>query len=246
MTYAAFSGVLKRLNEDSKTRILIADGHPFVCIHYKRVLETQARFVVVGIANDGQDAVKKASELAPDVVISDVFLPKLDGVGAALQILEQRPETAIVMISNANDMYTLKLITQLIKKEPKRKAFLLKHSLADIGDLIRAVAAVVNEQMVLDPNIVKKLTSHYVNRSLLDRLTNIERQVVMQLTAGVEDWAIAESLDIDPSEVAGYTNSIYAKLPKISGRGHLSPREQAVLAFVHHSTSTPYELADEA
>ena len=67
------------MNEDSKTRILIADGHPFVCIHYKRVLETQARFVVVGIANDGQDAVKKASELAPDVVISDVFLPKLDG-----------------------------------------------------------------------------------------------------------------------------------------------------------------------
>ena len=58
--------------------------------------------------------------------------------------MEQRPETAIVMISNANDMYTLRLITQLIKKEPKRKAFLLKHSLADIGDLIRAVAAVVN------------------------------------------------------------------------------------------------------
>ena len=185
MTYAAFSGVLKRLNEDSKTRILIADGHPFVCIHYKRVLETQAGFVVVGIAKDGLDAVKKASELAPDVVISDVFLPKLDGVGAALQILEQRPETATVMISNADDMYTLRLITQLIKKEPKRKAFLLKHSLADIGDLIRAVAAVVNEQMVLDPNIVKKLTSHYVNRSLLDRLTNTERQVVMQLTAGI-------------------------------------------------------------
>jgi hypothetical protein len=74
----------------------------------------------------------------------------------------------------------------------------------------------------------------------------MERQVVMQLTAGAEDWAIAESLDIDPSEVAGFANSIYAKLPKLSGRGHLSPRDQAVLSFIHHSTSTPYELADEA
>ncbi len=231
------------MNEDSTTRILIADSHPFVGIYYKRVLETQAGFVVVGVAEDGLGAVKKASELAPDVVISDVLLPNLDGVGAALQILEQRPETAIVMISSYDD---LKLVKDLIQREPRRKAFLLKDSLADIGDLIRAVAAVTNGQMVLDPNIVKKLTRHYVNRSLLDRLTTMERQVVMQLTAGAEDWAIAESLDIDPSEVAGFANSIYAKLPKLSGRGHLSPRDQAVLSFIHHSTSTPYELADEA
>ena len=231
------------MNEDSTTRILIADSHPFVGIYYKRVLETQAGFVVVGVAEDGLGAVKKASELAPDVVISDVFLPNLDGVGAALQILEQRPETAIVMISSYDD---LKLVKDLIQREPRRKAFLLKDSLADIGDLIRAVAAVTNGQMVLDPNIVQKLTRHYVNRSLLDRLTTMERQVVMQLTAGAEDWAIAESLDIDPSEVAGFANSIYAKLPKLSDRSHLPPRDQAVLAFVHYSTSTPYELADEA
>jgi len=231
------------VNEDSTTRILIADSHPFVGVYYKRILETQAGFVVVGVAEDGLGAVKKASELAPDVVISDVLLPNLDGVGAALQILEQRPETAIVMISSYDD---LKLVKDLIQREPRRKAFLLKDSLADIGDLIRAVAAVTNGQMVLDPNIVQKLTRHYVNRSLLDRLTTMERQVVMQLTAGAEDWAIAESLDIDPSEVAGFANSIYAKLPKLSDRSHLSPRDQAVLAFVHYSTSTPYELADEA
>ena len=231
------------MNEARKTRILIADCQPFLCIYYKRVLETQAGFAVVGIAEDGQDAVKKASELAPDVVVSDVFLPKLDGVGAALQILEQRPELAIVMISSSDDTSFVK---ELIKKEPRRKAFLLKDSLADIGELVRAVEAVADGQMVLDPNIVQQLTRHYVNRSLLDRMTSVERNVVMQLTAGVEEGAIAEALDIDPSEVAGYTNSIYAKLPKLSGRRDLSPRDQAVLSFIHHSTSTPYELADEA
>ena len=224
-------------------RILIASFHPFVGIYYKRVLETQAGYTVVGVVEDGQGAVKKTSELAPDVLISDVFLPKLDGVGAALQILEQRPELAIVMISSSDDTSFVK---ELIKKEPRRKAFLLKDSLADIGELVRAVEAVADGQMVLDPNIVQKLTRHYVNRSLLDRMTSVERNVVMQLTAGVEEGAIAEALDIDPSEVAGYTNSIYAKLPKLSGRGHLSPRDQAVLSFIHHSTSTPYELADEA
>ncbi|MCH8309051.1 MAG: response regulator [Chloroflexi bacterium] len=73
------------LNQDIRTRILIADDHPFVRAHYKRVLETQANFKVVGVAEDGQEAVAKASELAPDVVIIDVFMPKLDGIGAALR-----------------------------------------------------------------------------------------------------------------------------------------------------------------
>ena len=230
------------MTQDVRTRILIADCHPFVCIHYKRVLETQSDFVVVGVAEDGQDAVKKASVLAPDVVIIDAFLPKLDGVSAVLQILEQRPETAIVMVSSYDDPG---LVKELIKRDPERKAFLLKDSLADIGDLIRAVAAVANGQLVLDLNIVQKLARQYVNRSLLDRLTNVERQMVMLMTAGAQDSAIAESLDIDPALMAGHTDSIYAKFPKLSGGGHLSPRDQAVLAFVHYSTSTPYELADE-
>ena len=230
------------MTQDVRTRILIADCHPFVRIHYKRVLETQSDFVVVGVAEDGQDAVKKASELAPDVVLIDAFLPKLDGVSATHQILEQRPKTAIVMMSSYDDP---RLVKELIKRNPERKAFLLKDSLADIGDLIRVIVSVTNGQLVLDLNIVQKLGRQYVNRPLLDRLTNVERQVVMLMTAGVQDSAIAESLDIDPALMAGHIDSIYAKLPKLSGGGHLSPRDQAVLAFVHYSTSTPYELADE-
>ena len=241
MTCAIWSGALEILNQEARTRILIAADHPFVRTHYKRVLETQADFEVVGVAEDGQEAVEKASELAPNVAIIDVFMPRLDGIGAALQILKRRPETAIVMISGDDD---LAFVKELIKGGPERKAFLLKDSLADIGELIRAVAAVVNGQLVLDAGIVQKLARHYVNRSLLDRLTNLERQVMMLLATGYEYSAIAESLDIDPHQVAGYADSIYAKLPKLSNGGHLPPRDQAVLAFVNYGTSTSYEFAD--
>jgi len=184
------------LTQDVRTRILIADCHPFVRTHYKRVLETQSDFVVVGVAEDGQDAIKKASELAPDVVLIDAFLPKLDGMRATHQILEQRPKTAIVMISSYDHP---RLVKELIKRDPERKAFLLKDSLADIGDLVRAVASVANGQLVLDLNIVRKLGRQYVNRSLLYRLTNVERQVVMLMISGVQNSAIAESLGIDPA-----------------------------------------------
>ncbi|MCH8309050.1 MAG: response regulator transcription factor [Chloroflexi bacterium] len=119
---------------------------------------------------------------------------------------------------------------------------MLKDSVADIGGLIQAVVAVVNGQLVLDSNIVQKLARHYVNRALLDRLTSVERQVLMLLATGYEYSAIAELLDIDLRKVDGYADSIYAKLPKLSQGGHLPPRDQAILAFVNYGTSSPYEF----
>ena len=153
--------------------------------------------------------------------------------------MKRRPETAIVMISGDDD---LAFVKELIKGGPERKAFLLKDSVADIGGLIQAVVAVVNGQLVLDSNIVQKLARHYVNRALLDRLTSVERQVLMLLATGYEYSAIAELLDIDLRKVDGYADSIYAKLPKLSQGGHLPPRDQAILAFVNYGTSSPYEF----
>ena len=82
-----------------KLRILLADDSQFMRTAYKRILETQDNFEVVAVASDGQEALEKALELAPDVAALDVRMPRLDGIEAAHRIKRQHPGTAIVMIS---------------------------------------------------------------------------------------------------------------------------------------------------
>ena len=137
-----------------KLRILVADDSQFMRTAYKRILETQDNFEVVAVASDGQEALEKALALAPDVAVLDVRMLRLDGIEAAHRIKRQHPGTAIVMISAYDD---LTFVAELFKGGPERKAYLLKNSLDDIGELIRVVETVVKGQTVLDAGIVQKL-----------------------------------------------------------------------------------------
>ena len=75
----------------SQLRILVADDNQFMRTAYKRILETQDDFEVVGMASDGQEALDMAVELAPDVAILDVMMPKMNGIEVARQITGHHP-----------------------------------------------------------------------------------------------------------------------------------------------------------
>jgi len=211
---------------------------------YKRILETQDNFEVVGMAADGQEALEKAIELAPDVAILDVRMPRMDGIEAAHRIIRRYPQTAIVIISAYDD---LTFVTELLKNGPEGKAYLLKNSLDDIGELIRVVDAVTRGQTVLDSGIVQKLARLHIrqSRSLLSQLTQVERSVLELMAEGYDDLSIAQSLHIETERVKDYTSSIYTKLRLSEGDGR-DRRPQAVLAFVNQSASVPYDLEIEA
>ena len=221
-------------------RILVADDSQFMRTAYKRILETQDNFEVVAMASDGQEALEKALELAPDVAILDVRMPRMDGIDAAHRIVAQYPQTAIVMISAYDD---LTFVTELLKNGPERKAYLLKNSLDDIGELIRVVEAVIQGQTVLDSGIVQKLARLYVrhSKSALASLTEVERNVLELMAEGYNNSSIAQSLRLETQSVEDHTTSIYGKLG-LAESGSRDQRVQAVLAFVNQGTTEIREL----
>ena len=207
---------------------------------YKRVLETQDNFEIVWMAADGAEALEKAIELAPDVAILDVRMPRMDGLQAAHGILQHHPNTAIVMISAYDDMV---FVTELIKDGPERKAYLLKNSLDDIGELIRVVEAVVAGQTVLDPGIVQKLARLYVrqSKSVLSRISETEQHVLELMAEGYSDPEISRTLHLDVASVESPISSLYDTLG-ISEGDVRDRRSQAVLAFVNQSGSVVYTI----
>lgn len=86
-------------------RILIADDHPIIRKHVRRILEEQPGFRVCGEACDGVKAIEEAKRLKPDVVVLNVSMPVLDGMNAARKIKTELPETAIIMLSSNADKH---------------------------------------------------------------------------------------------------------------------------------------------
>ena len=142
----------------SPVRILIADDSQFIRIAYKRVLETQDEFEIVGMAEDGAEALEKFWKLVPDLAILDIVMPKVNGIEVARQIIDRQPHAGIVIISSYDD---LAYVSEVMKDAVERRAYILKNSLAEITELIRVVGAVADGQIILDSRIAGNLLSLY-------------------------------------------------------------------------------------
>jgi len=221
------------------TRIIFADDSQFIREAYKRILETQSHFEIVGIAEDGEEAVRLATELSPDVAILDIRMPKLTGIEAAEQISTANAEMGIIIISAYDD---LNYVRELLKNGPRGKGYILKTSLDDIGELIRVVEAVANGGTVLDPELVQKLVRLMVSKetSGISDLNATEREVYELLVGGYEDAEIARTLRITQEDVKEVTSSATSKLG-IPDAGELDKRSQAVEHFINRFTQVLYE-----
>ena len=219
-------------------RIILADDSQYIRTAYKRVLETQSHFEVVGVAEDGEEAVQKAKELQPDVAVLDVRMPKLNGIDAAHQIAAFNPEVGIVVISAYDDM---EFVRELFKGNPRGKAYLLKTSLDDIGELIRVVEAVANGGTVLDSTLVQQLVRVHLSRdnSFLQQFTETEREIWEFVAGGYDNSEIAAILGQPESQVAEIARNVIDALG-ISNPNEVDIRSQAVAHFVNANAEVPY------
>ena len=158
-------------------RVVVADNSQFMRVAYKRILETEDHIQVVGMASEGEEAIRQVESLEPDVVVLDVRMPNVNGIEVAQRVRAMRPDTGIVIISHFDDT---EYIVELLKDGPEGKAYLLKTSVDDIAELIRAVGAVSQGQTVLDPSIVQRLAKAHSSQagSPLAELTEREREVL--------------------------------------------------------------------
>lgn len=200
-----------------KIKILIADDHAFVREGTRRILEQEPDLEVVAEAGDGEEAVRLASDLKPDVAIIDVAMPKLDGIEATRQIKALCPAVAVLVLSAYDDdQFVFGLL------EAGAAGYLLKSVRGrEIVDAIRAVDA---GESVLHPSVARKVLNRFASVSSraqrkkpLELLTEREMEVMRLVTKGLSNKDIADGLCLSVRTVQGHLANIFNKL-RVSSR----------------------------
>ncbi len=193
-------------------RILLAEDHVITRQGIKRLLEDEGDFEVVGEADDGEQVVKKAVELKPDVVIMDIAMPKLNGVEATKLLKQHCPGAAVLILSAYDDdEYVFALL------ESGVAGYLLKTASGD--ELIRAVESASKGEPTLHPSVAQKMINRFrtfsdkkKTQEISDVLSDREIDIIRLAAKGMSNQEIAEQVIISKRTVEGHMRSIFNKL----------------------------------
>jgi DNA-binding NarL/FixJ family response regulator len=186
----------------TKITVLLVDDHSLVRRGFRRMLEDEPDIQVVGEAGDGDEAVKLARQLRPQVVIMDCALPKMNGLEATRQILEDEPETAVLMLSMHSESTWVR---QAIASGAK--GYILKNALnLELGPAVRRVA---NGETIFDPQVDQQTTLKGERNS---GLTPRELEVLQMIVDGKSNKEIAAVLDLSANTVAVHRANIMSTL----------------------------------
>ena len=183
---------------EKKITVLLVDDHSLVRRGFRRMLEDEADMDVVGEAGNGEDAIKLARELHPQVVVMDCALPGMNGLQATRQILEDSAEISVLMLS----MHTENTwVRQAI--EAGAKGYVLKNALdLELGAAIRKIAA---GETVFDPQVEQK---DVLKGERSAALTPRELEVLQMIVDGKSNKEIAAVLDLSVNTVAVHRANI--------------------------------------
>jgi DNA-binding NarL/FixJ family response regulator len=182
----------------NKLKILLVDDHALVRRGFRRMLEDESSFQVVGEASDGLEAVTRAEELRPDVVVMDCALPQINGVEATRRILAKLPDTAVLMLSMHSEDT---LIRQALAAGAR--GYILKNAM-DL-DLVSAIKKVAEGKMVVDPQI--KLDGSMKGERDTG-LTPRELEILQHIVAGKSNKEIATDLKLSVNTVSVHRANI--------------------------------------
>ena len=192
----------------AKIRILLAEDHIVVREGTRELLQREPDMEVVGEVSDGEEAVKLASKLRPDVVIMDIAMPKLNGIEATKQIKALHPTTAVlVLTAYDNDQYIFALL------EAGAAGHLLKNVRS--RELIDAVRAVYAGESVLHPVVARRVIGHLISSAggpveapVTEPLSKREMEVLRLAAKGLSNKDIAEQLFLSPRTVQVHMGNI--------------------------------------
>ena len=179
-------------------KVLLVDDHALVRRGFRRMLEDEPTFQVVGEASDGLEAVDRAAKLQPDVIVMDCALPQINGIEASRRILAERPDTRILMLSMHSEDT---LVRQAL--EVGARGYILKNAM-DL-DLVSAIKKVAEGQMVLDPQINRAGT---LKGERDTGLTPRELEILQYIVAGKSNKEIATELGLSVNTVSVHRANI--------------------------------------
>ena len=226
----ALEAVLTMDTDQKKISVVMVDDQEVIREAFGTLLSRESSIDLIGAFSNGEEAVNMVPTLNPDVVVMDVKMPKLNGVAAAHQIREKAPHIGIILLSAYEES---EYIREFLREDPKGKAYLLKHTLGTMDELIRTIHDVAAGRTVLDPIMVERLTAHngVPENSPLKDLTRREMEVLSLIAKACTNQTTAGILYIQPRTVEHHINSIFSKLGIAAETGQHA-RVQAVLSYL--------------
>ena len=198
-----------------KIRILIADDHLFYREGVRALLASVPDVAVVGEASSGDEAVVRAAELTPDVVLMDLKMPGLNGIDATRQILATQPQIAILVITMFDDDDSVFAVMRA-----GARGYLLKD--ADQDELLRAIKGVHQGEAIFGPAIARRMMHYFgglprgasalASPEPFPELTEREREILALIAQGLANQAIAQRLVLSIKTVQNHVSNIFGKL----------------------------------
>ena len=207
------------MDDESQIKILIVDDHPLIRRGLSAIIAEAEGLALVGEAMDGMQAIKRARDLSPDVVLMDIFMPTMNGVEAATVILRNQPWIKVMMLTISDkeeDLYSA------IKAGAS--GYLLKNVRPD--ELVDAIEQVVQGGAIITQNLAPRLLDDLMDeRAEFDTsspmaITPRERDVLELVSAGFSNREIAAKLFVSE-------NTIKTHLRNIMDKYHFKNRAQA-------------------
>ncbi len=186
-------------------QILIVDDHAVVRQGLHMFLKADRELHVVGEAADGAEALRKAHELKPDVVLMDLLMPVMDGIHATEAIRRELPDTEVLALTSVLERAS---ITSAIRAGAI--GYLLKDTQA--ADLRRAIKAAAAHQVQLSPAVATQLMHAVRVPEQPEALTERETDVLRLIASGLSNKSIARTLNVGEETVKSHVSRILAKL----------------------------------
>jgi NarL family two-component system response regulator LiaR len=194
------------------TRVLIVDDHSVVRKGIQMFLATEPSIQVVGEAGDGQGAIRKATDLRPDVILMDLVMPHGDGVEAIAEIKRRIPNVKIIVLTTFKDEARVNAALQA-----GADGYLLKD--ADGDALLQAIHTVQQGNAPLDPCVARHLVSNVTQQKDADGIKNLterEKEVLSLVAQGLSNRAVARALNLSEGTARIHVSNILGKLNALS------------------------------
>jgi two-component system, NarL family, response regulator LiaR len=219
--------------ENKPIRLLICDDQDIVCEGLRAIFSSVSQIEVVGVANNGVEAVEQTRRLQPDLVLMDLKMPKMNGIQATKAIHEQFPKVYVLVLTTYNaDEWVMDAIRS------GAAGYLLKDTPQE--DLIKAIIDTANGHTHLDPQVAGILIDHVIHQpassvpepKLISVLSDREREVLRHLANGLSNTEISQTLFLTEGTVKNYVSTIFSKL-------EVTDRTQAALLAIRAGLVKP-------
>lgn len=199
-------------SNQNKIKIVIADDHPLIRYSLKSILDSAKEFQVVGEAGDGEEAVRLANTLKPDVMVLDISMPGMNGLEATRRIKHECPEVAILILTvHSDNQHLIGILKAGADGYLTKKVF--------DKEVVEAIRGLAAGESVLSRELLKQILSDVskeppktVDPGGREALSTREHMVLKMVAQGRSNKEIACQLNLSTRTIKGYVGSLFDKL----------------------------------